>query len=247
MAKERLQKVMARAGVASRRKSEEIIANGRVKVNGKVVTELGTKVNPQKDTIVVDGKEIEKERLVYLLLNKPQGFITTVNDPRNRATVMELITDVKQTVHPVGRLDRDTKGLLLLTNDGDLTYALTHPSHEVAKTYMATVEGTPNPNTIEALERGIKLKDGWTAPAEAKVVADLGDRAIVSLTIHEGRKHQVKRMWKSVGHPVQELKRTNFGPLDLEGVPEGRYRHLNKDEVRELKEIEKEVADNESK
>ncbi|SJZ63167.1 pseudouridine synthase [Selenihalanaerobacter shriftii] len=242
---ERLQKLMASAGIASRRKSEEIIEEGRVKVNGKVVTELGVKVDPQKDTIEVDGKGIEREKLVYILLNKPKGYITTVNDPRNRHTVMDLISRVKESVHPVGRLDRDTEGLLLLTNDGDLTYALTHPSHEVDKTYLATVKGVPNQGTLAALERGIELKDGWTAPAEAKLVADLEDESIVSLVIHEGRKHQVKRMWKAVGHEVKELKRNTFGPLDLEKVPTGRYRYLNEVEVEELKEIEKKIKANE--
>jgi 23S rRNA pseudouridine2605 synthase len=240
---ERLQKVMSRAGIASRRKSEEIIVGGRVKVNGKVVRELGTKVNPRKDVVEVDGKEIEKEKLVYILLNKPVGYVTTVDDPQNRDTVIDLVK-IEESVHPVGRLDMDTKGLLLLTNDGDLTYALTHPSHEISKMYVATVEGIPNQSKLDALKRGIELKDGWTAPAEAEVVAELNDEAIVSLKIHEGRKHQVKRMWKAVGHLVKELKRTRFGPLDLEGIPEGGYRRLKKSELRELKKIEKKVNPN---
>lgn len=239
---ERLQKVMSQAGVASRRKSEEIIVAGRVEVNGKVVTELGTKVDPDQDIIKVDGQKIKREKLVYVLLNKPQGYITTVDDPHNRRTVIDLIQDVSQTVHPVGRLDKDTEGLLLLTNDGDLTYALTHPSHGIDKTYMATVKGVPNQSKIEALEEGIKLKDGWTAPAEAKLVAELADRAIVSLTIHEGRKHQVKRMLKSVGHPVEELKRIKFGPLDLTGLSPGEYRHLTNSEIKELKAVEDRVT-----
>ncbi|ADL13181.1 pseudouridine synthase [Acetohalobium arabaticum] len=239
---ERLQKVMSQAGVASRRKSEDIITAGRVEVNGEVVTELGTKVDPEQDTIKVDGQQIKREKLVYLLLNKPQGYITTVDDPHNRRTVIDLIQDVSQAVHPVGRLDKDTEGLLLLTNDGDLTYALTHPSHGIDKTYMATVKGVPNQSKIEALEKGIKLKDGWTAPAEAKLVAELAERAVVSLTIHEGRKHQVKRMLKSVGHPVEELKRIKFGPLDLTGLSPGEYRHLTNSEIKELKAVEDRVT-----
>lgn len=241
---ERLQKVMSRAGVASRRKSEDIIEAGRVKVNGEVVTELGTKVNPGKDVIEVDGEKIEREELVYILLNKPEGYVTTVDDPQNRPTVIDLLPGVEQAVHPVGRLDMDAEGLLLLTNDGDLTYALTHPSHEVTKTYIATVKGIPNQSKLDALQRGIELKDGWTASAEAKIVAELNNEAIVSLEIHEGRKHQVKRMWKAVGHPVKELKRTRFGPLDLEGVSEGQYRELSKSELKKLKQIEKEVKQN---
>ncbi|MCK8825728.1 pseudouridine synthase [Fuchsiella alkaliacetigena] len=241
---QRLQKLMSRAGVASRRKSEEIIAAGRVKVNGEVVTELGTKVDPQQDKIEVDGQVIQREKLVYILLNKPQGYITTTDDPYQRQTVFDILTDVKQEVHPVGRLDKDTEGLLLLTNDGDLTYVLTHPSEGVKKTYVATVAGVPNQAKIEALERGIQLKDGWTAPAEAKIVADLGSEAIVSLKIHEGKNRQVRRMWKSVGHPVKELKRTKFGPLDLQGVSVGDYRYLSQEEIKQLKRIEKQAEIN---
>ncbi|MCK8816568.1 rRNA pseudouridine synthase [Natroniella sulfidigena] len=242
---ERLQKVMAKAGVASRRKSEELITAGRVKVNGKVVTELGSKVDPSQDQIEVDGKRIQEENLVYILLNKPQGYVTTADDPHGRRTVLDLIK-VKQRVYPVGRLDYDTEGLLLLTNDGDVTYALTHPSHQITKKYIATVEGVPNQGNLKALERGIKLADGWTAPAKVEVVVDFNDKAILSLEIHEGRKHQVKRMCKAVGHPVQELKRIKMGPLELDDdLKLGEYRYLRKNEVKQLRDIAQKVKGNE--
>ncbi|WP_027339997.1 pseudouridine synthase [Halonatronum saccharophilum] len=242
---DRLQKVMAKAGVASRRKSEEIITEGRVKVNGKLVKELGVKVDPNKDRIEVDGKEINKEQKVYLLLNKPKGYITTADDPKGRATVLDLVK-VKQRVYPVGRLDYDTEGLLLLTNDGDVAYALTHPSHQVSKEYIATVEGVPNQGALDALERGIKLYDGWTAPAKARLVVDYKNKSIVSLEIHEGKKHQVKRMLKSVGYPVLELKRIKMGPLELDdNLKLGSYRRLKRWEVNKLKEIAKRVKENE--
>ncbi|WP_408954586.1 pseudouridine synthase [Natroniella sp. ANB-PHB2] len=242
---ERLQKVMAKAGVASRRQSEKLITAGRVEVNGKVVMELGTKVDPNKDQIKVDGSQITKEKPVYILLNKPQGCVTTADDPHGRRTVLDLIK-VKQRVYPVGRLDYDTEGLLLLTNDGDVTYALTHPSHEITKKYIATVKGVPNQGNLKALERGIKLADGWTAPAKVELVVDFSERAILSLEIHEGRKHQVKRMCKAVGHPVQELKRIKMGPLELDDdLKLGDYRFLRKNEIKQLREVAKKVKENE--
>ena len=238
---ERLQKVMAKAGVDSRRKCEEIIEAGRVKVNGDLVTELGTKVDPKEDKVVVDGKEIEKERLVYILLNKPAGFITTVDDPKGRKTVMDLI-NVKQRVYPVGRLDQDTEGLLLLTNDGDVSYALTHPSHKVGKKYLATVEGVPNENKLKSLEEGIKLSDGWTSPAESELVMDFNNKAIVSITLYEGRNRQVRRMFKAVGNPVQDLKRIKVGPLSLDdNLKLGQSRWLREDEIEELRDLAQEV------
>ncbi|WP_018250066.1 pseudouridine synthase [Orenia marismortui] len=241
---ERLQKVMAKAGVASRRKSEEIIKAGRVKVNDKIVTELGTKVDPSKDNIEVDGEAITKEKLVYILLNKPKNYITTVDDPKGRQTVLDII-NIKQRIYPVGRLDYDTEGLLLLTNDGKVAYGLTHPSHQVSKKYLATVQGVPNDAKLKALERGIQLSDGWTAPAKAELVVEFNDKSIVSLEIHEGRKHQVKRMCKSVGHPVLELKRIKMGPLELdEDLKVGTYRFLNKAEINKLKKIAKQVKEN---
>ncbi|AGB40591.1 pseudouridine synthase family protein [Halobacteroides halobius DSM 5150] len=242
---ERLQKIMAQAGVASRRKSEEIIKEGRVEVNGEVVTQLGAKVDPSQDKIKVDGEELELEKAVYILLNKPKDVITTVDDPQGRKTVVDMI-DVKQRIYPVGRLDYDTEGLLLLTNDGDVTYALTHPSHQVGKKYIATVEGTPSENALERLEAGVELADGLTAPAQADLVVEMGTQSILSLEVHEGRKHQVKRMCEKVGHPVKELKRIKVGPLNLdEELKPGEYRHLTAEEVAKLQEIVKQVKENE--
>ncbi len=242
---ERLQKVIAKAGIASRRKSEEMIEQGRVKVNGRVIKELGTKVNPQQDKIIVDGRKIKEEKLVYILLNKPKGYITTADDPQGRRTVLDLVK-IKQRVYPVGRLDYDTEGLLLLTNDGAVTYALTHPSHQISKKYIATVKGVPNKNTLKTLQKGIKLNDGWTAPAEVQLVVDFNNKAIISLEIHEGRKHQVKRMCKAVGHPVMELKRIKMGSLELDDrIKVGSYRYLKKNEIKSLREIARQVKDNE--
>jgi 23S rRNA pseudouridine2605 synthase len=232
---------MAEAGVASRRDSEEMIEAGRVEVNGKVVTELGTKVNPEQDVIKVDGEEVEKEKLVYYLLNKPQRVVTTTDDPQGRTTVVDLI-DVKQRIYPVGRLDYDVEGLLLLTNDGDVTYALTHPSHKVDKKYIATVKGIPSKEELTRLEEGVKLDDGWTAPAEAELVAGMSSQAIISLTIYEGRKNQVKRMFAKLGYPVKELKRIKMGPLELdEGLQPGEYRRLQQEEITKLQKLVKEV------
>lgn len=234
---ERLQKVMAHAGVASRRKSEEIIKQGRVKVNGKIVTELGVKVNPDSDKIEVDGKIISSEKKVYLLLNKPTGYVTTVDDPRGRKTVLDLIKGVKQRIYPVGRLDYDTSGLLLLTNDGELTYILTHPSHMINKTYQVEVSGKPKKKDFHMLEKGVELEDGLTAPAIVDGIERKGNNTVFYLTIHEGRNRQVRRMCKKIGYPVIKLKRIRFGPLKLNNIPVGKFRYLTDKELESLKKI----------
>lgn len=232
---ERLQKVMASRGVGSRRACEELILAGRVAVNGEIVKEMGTKVG-EDDIIAVDGRELTSshEPLVYLMLNKPKGCVTTVSDPQGRKTVMDLIPDVQYRVYPVGRLDFDTEGLLLLTNDGDLSYVLTHPSHGVEKTYLAVVRGTPSEEAIQQLKRGILLDDGMTSPAQVKLLKR-GSRSEILLTIHEGRKRQVRRMLQAVGHPVVSLRRIKFGPLSLNGLPPGKYRYLSTQEIWALK------------
>lgn len=232
---ERLQKVMAHAGIASRRKSEDIIAEGRVQVNGKVVTEMGIKVDPQQDEIKVDGELINKENRVYLLLYKPVGYITTVDDPQGRQTVLDLIDDLSQRIYPVGRLDYDTSGLILLTNDGDLTYVLTHPSFEIDKTYLVEVENNVTKSEIKQLREGIKLEDGITAPAEIKILDRNERRTLFTLTIHEGRNRQVRRMCKSIGHPVISLKRTSYAFLTLADLTPGEYRYLSEAEIEKLK------------
>jgi 23S rRNA pseudouridine2605 synthase len=232
---ERLQKVMSRSGIASRRKSEDLILAGKVKVNGKIVKELGLKVDPQKDYIEVAGKPISKqEALVYLLLNKPKGYITTVKDTHDRKTVMDLIPKNLGRLYPVGRLDAQTKGLLLLTNDGNLTYKLTHPKFELDKTYKAKIKGNIAINTVKKLENGLILDDGPTAPAKVTVLEKNNNISIVTIKIHEGRNKQVRRMFHKVGHPVLELERISMGFLTLKGVPRGKYRFLSQREVRRL-------------
>ncbi len=232
---ERLQKVLAKAGMASRRHAEELITGGKVKVNGKVVTELGTKVDAYKDKIQVNGKPIPPpEKKVYLLLNKPRGYVTTLSDERGRKTVIDLLEGVEQRVYPVGRLDYDSEGLLLLTNDGELTQALTHPKHQIKKTYLARVEGVPEPEKLQAMTKGLQLEDGPTAPAEVKIAGIQDDRALLQISIHEGRNRQVRRMCEHIGHRVLRLRRVRMGPLELDNLKPGEFRPLTKQELREL-------------
>jgi len=230
---ERLQKILARAGLASRRKCEELIASGRVAVNGRVVTELGAKADPARDVITVSGKPVDTQPKVYLMFNKPKGVITSMSDPGGRPVVKDYLKDVPARVFPVGRLDYDTEGLLLLTNDGELAYRLTHPKHGVAKTYHATVKGVPHGTALEKLAAGIRLEDGMTAPAEAEYVdVDPDGRwATISITIREGRKRQVRRMFDAIGHPVLRLKRVAFAGLTLQGLKRGKYRSLTEEEI----------------
>ncbi|QJC51828.1 rRNA pseudouridine synthase [Paenibacillus albicereus] len=235
---ERLQKILAAAGVASRRKCEELIASGAVEVNGKVVRELGTKADPATDEITVKGKRIASEKKIYLMMNKPKGVITSASDPKGRKIVSDFLPGIKERVYPVGRLDYDTEGLLLLTNDGEFANLLTHPSHHVPKTYLATVKGVPHGSALERLQKGIKLEDGMTAPAEADyhdVDVDAGV-ATISITIYEGRNRQVRRMFDAIGHPVARLKRIKFGHLGLENMQRGKFRHLTLSEIKELRD-----------
>ncbi|NPV52316.1 MAG: rRNA pseudouridine synthase [Firmicutes bacterium] len=237
---ERLQKALAKAGVASRRRAEELILEGRVRVNGEVVTALGTRVEPGVDEIRVDGRVIACHvPRVYLALNKPRGYVTTTRDPQGRPTVLDLIPDVRMRVFPVGRLDSDTEGLLILTNDGDFAYALTHPKHEVPRTYIAWVSGLPAEASLEALRNGVILEDGPTAPADVRVLGRHRRGVVLQLRIHEGRKRQVRRMCKAVGHPVLALRRVAIGPLRLDdlGIDVGGYRFLTPDEVRPLLDV----------
>ncbi len=231
----RLQKVLAMAGVASRRHAEELISGGRVKVNGKVVKELGTKVEVPRDKIEVDGKPLPPvESKVYYLLNKPRGYVTTLQDERGRKTVLDLLEGVQERVYPVGRLDYDSEGLLLLTNDGELTQALTHPKHKVKKTYRARVEGIPQPDKLEEMAKGLQLEDGMTAPADVKLVDILDGRALLEISIHEGRNRQVRRMCEAIGQPVLRLRRIRLGPLELGELKSGDFRPLNFTELTSL-------------
>jgi len=236
---ERLQKVISQAGIASRRHAEELISAGRVSVNGKIVTELGTKVDPGRDVVAVDNEPLLKEKKYYCLLYKPRGMVTTLSDPQGRRTVAALVADVPARLYPVGRLDYNTEGLLLLTNDGPLTNLLTHPSHNILKTYLAEVAGRVAEESLDKLRIGIKLSDGVTAPAKIKLMSYDHEKNTtkLELVISEGRNRQVRRMCEAIGHPVNKLKRVKLGFLTLEGLRRGRYRHLTTDEVKELKNL----------
>ena len=226
---DRLQKVLARAGLASRRVCEDLIADGRVKVNGEVA-DLGRRVDPTADVIEVDGALVPiAPGLVYYLLNKPTGVVTTAADTHGRPTVVALVP-AEPRVFPVGRLDADTEGLLVLTNDGELTHRLTHPSFGVEKEYLASVEGDPSPATLRRLREGVELDDGMTVPAKAVRVSD----GLIRLTIHEGRNRQVRRMCEAVGHPVVRLVRSRIGSLADRKLKPGEWRELSPDEVRAL-------------
>ena len=233
---ERLQKVLAAAGVASRREAEEYITAGRVKVNGKVVKELGTKVGPNA-FITVDGHPVHRERKTYLLFYKPRGVVTTMKDPEGRKSIADFVKDIPQRVYPVGRLDYNTEGLLLLTNDGELAQAMTHPSHEVNKTYEVTVPGIVPQDKLDLLRIGVKLEDGMTAPALVNLMGYDYDKNLTrfTVTIHEGRNRQVRRMCDYIGFPVRYLRRVMMGPLTLTGLRRGDCRELFNEEIEELR------------
>lgn len=232
---ERLQKILAAAGVASRREAEKYILAGRVKVNGKIVKELGTKVG-EKAFILVDGKPIKREKKAYYLFYKPRGVVTTMIDPQGRRTVADFTKDLPERVFPVGRLDYNTEGLLLLTNDGDLAQKLTHPKHEVNKTYRVTVPGLVPQEKLDLLRIGVKLEDGITAPAIVTLIGYDNEKSNTTfdIVIHEGRNRQVRRMCDFIGFPVRQLKRIKLGNLTLQGLKRGGYRILSEDEVNAL-------------
>lgn len=234
----RLQKYMASCGVASRRKSEEIIGEGRVKVNGRLVNEMGIIVDPKRDIVKVDDKTIRMEtKNVYIMLNKPIGYVTTLKDEKGRKIITDLIEGVKERVFPIGRLDADTTGLLLLTNDGDLAYKLTHPSHEVSKRYIAIVEGVPNRFELEKFRNGMMIDRRRTAKASVKIAKRYEDEAILDIEIHEGRNRQVKKMCEIINHPVKKLKRVAIGELEIGGLDIGNWRFLEDDEIDYLKKL----------
>ena len=234
----RLQKLIAGTGLASRRKSEELISSGRVMINGRVVKELGTKVDPDRDHVKVDGKHLRAAQpYVYLILNKPKNVMSTLDDPEGRPTVKDLLHGVTVRVFPVGRLDFDSEGLMLLTNHGDLAQALLHPRYHVPKTYLIKVKGVLDDAKIELLERGVKLEDGFTAPAKVNKVSRAESNSWLEVTIHEGRKHQVKRMVEAVGHSVIKLVRTRMGPLLLGDLAPREYRFLTDREANRLRAL----------
>lgn len=237
---ERLQKYLAKCGVASRRKCEEMITSGLIKVNGEIVTELGVKVNPENDIVELNGERITLEKKVYILLNKPVGYVTTVNDEKERPTVMELLNGVKEKVVPVGRLDMFTSGLLLLSNDGEFIYKVTHPKHETTKTYIVKTRGIPRESDLEKLRVGVKIEDYTTSPALVKLLLkdNTNNIARIWIQIHEGRNRQVRKMCEAIGLSVIALKREGVGNLTCEGVERGKWRYLTDDEVREIMENE---------
>jgi 23S rRNA pseudouridine2605 synthase len=236
----RLQKILSAAGIASRRAAEVLIEQGRVSVNGQVVRELGSRADPLHDDVRVDGRRVRAaaERR-YLLLNKPVGYVTTRRDPEGRATVLDLLPAGAGYVYPVGRLDYDSEGLLLLTNDGDLAARLTHPRHGVDKTYRAIVRGVPDRESLDRLARGVVLDGQTTAPARARLVKTFSargrERALVEVVLREGRNRQVRRMCEAVGHPVEQLKRVRFGPLADARLAPGECRRLTEHEVSALR------------
>ncbi len=242
----RLQKILSQAGVSSRRAAEKLMAEGRVSVNGKTIFVLGTKADPAKDDIRVDGRRIKApERHRYILLNKPRGYVTTRSDEKRRKTVIDLLSGVREYVYPVGRLDYDTEGLLLLTNDGDLAAQLTHPRHGVERTYEARVAGMPDERALEKLRKGVPLDGRRTLPADVLLLnKDRHDTdGVVLITIREGRNRQVRRMLEAVGHPVDRLKRTKFGPMQDRRLEPGQWRDLTAPEIARLKaEAQREPA-----
>jgi 23S rRNA pseudouridine2605 synthase/16S rRNA pseudouridine516 synthase len=233
---ERLQKVLAAAGVASRRVSEQYIAEGRVSVNGEIVTELGRRVDPQRDHVAVDGQAVQLDPgKQYVMLNKPTGVVSTMKDENGRRDLREFVSGYPERLFNVGRLDADTSGLLLLTNDGELAHVLAHPSFGVTKTYVATVRGIATPAVMRRLEQGIELDDGPIAADRARIVGEASkDRTLVEITLHSGRNRIVRRMLDAVGHPVLELVRRQFGPLHLGTLASGRTRDLTKVELGHL-------------
>lgn len=232
----RLQKYLAEAGIASRRKCEEYILQGRVKVNNKIVTELGTKVNPEVDKVFFDGKEIQSvQENVYILLNKPIGYVTTVKDQFNRDSILDLVK-VKQRVVPVGRLDMYTSGALLLSNDGEFVYKITHPKHEIDKTYTVTLKGIVTAEEVVSLEKGVNIGDYITKPAKVKILKIDKEKNIsrLEITIHEGKNRQVRKMCEAVGKKVQALHRTKIGNISVKDLKLGQWRYLSEKEVKEL-------------
>lgn len=232
----RLQKYLAQCGVASRRKAEEIIDQGRVQVDGQIVEHQGVKITPGVHKVKVDGKEIsQNQKKIYILLNKPKGFVTTLSDPQGRSVVTSLLGDeITQRVFPVGRLDLDTEGALILTNDGELAQTIQHPSNEINKTYEALVLGKPNTLNMKRLTNGIEIEGKKTYPAKISVLKNKKRSTLIRITIHEGRKRQVRKMFQAIGNPVITLKRVAYGGLFLGNLPLGKYRELSQ---RDLKKI----------
>ncbi len=233
----RLQKYLAEAGIASRRKSEELIINGKIKVNGRIVTELGTKINVNKDKVEYEGKIIKTpQENVYILLNKPIGYVTTVKDQFNRDSILDLVK-VKQRIVPVGRLDMYTSGALILTNDGDFVYKVTHPKHEIEKTYTVTIKGIIQNDEVEKLRKGIKIEDYTTKPAKVKILKTDKEKnqSRLEITIHEGKNRQIRKMCEAIGYKVLALHRSKIAGISIKDIPLGKWRYLKKEEIEKIK------------
>lgn len=230
--KERLQKILAKSGLASRRTAEQFIKEGKVAIDGKIVTEMGCQIDPQKHKITFEGKPLPlEEEKIYILLNKPTGYVTTMSDPQGRPIVTSLLKEVSARVFPVGRLDLDTEGALLMTNDGELANRVIHPRHEVNKTYVAKVKGHPSRKKLAQLEKGIEIDGHKTWPAKLSVLDSKPSFTIIKIIIHEGKKRQVRKMFAAIDHPVLTLKRTAYGELKLGKLALGKYRFLTKKEL----------------
>jgi pseudouridine synthase len=235
---ERIQKILAKAGIASRREAERMVIEGRVMVNGKTVDILGLKADPSKDHIKIDGKRLKSfEPRVTLLLNKPRGYLSTVKDPEGRPTVMDLLKRRKWRIYPVGRLDFDAEGLLLLTNDGDIAQLLSHPRFSIPRTYWVKVKGAPDEQRLIQLKRGVKLEDGKASVVSYAILRQGEKNSWVQVVVTEGRNRLVKRMFSAIGHPVLKLKRVGFGPIRLGNLPIGQFRSLTPAEAEGLKKL----------
>ncbi|AEF17257.1 pseudouridine synthase Rsu [Thermoanaerobacterium xylanolyticum LX-11] len=234
---ERLQKYLAECGIASRRKCEQLILDGKVKVNGETVRELGVKVDPNKDVVEYNGKVVTKvNKNIYIMLNKPVGYITTVKDQFDRPSVIDLVS-IDDRVYPIGRLDYDTSGLLLLTNDGDLANKLMHPRHNINKVYIAQIKGVPDKMKLDMFRNGLRIDNYKTAKAEIDILKVTNGNSTVKIAIHEGRNRQIRKMCELIGHPVLKLKRVKIGNLDIGNLKTGQWRYLSKDEVEYLKKL----------
>jgi len=237
MVLERVQKILAKAGIASRREAEKIILEGRVTVNGKVI-QLGAKADPEKDHIKVDGKRIPRpEPKITLVLNKPRGYLSTVKDPKGRPTVMDLLGKIKWRLYPLGRLDFDAEGLLLLTNDGEIAYHLSHPKFLIPRTYWVKVQGVPGERKLDLLKKGIRLEDGLAKAQSVQILREREKNSWIQITVTEGRNHLVKRLFAAIGHPVLKLKRVEYGPIRLGNLPVGHFRFLTPEEVDHLRRL----------
>lgn len=245
---ERIQKILSHAGVASRREAERMILERRVMVNGRVVDTLGSKADPFRDHIKIDGKRVGRfESHVSLLLNKPRNYLSTAEDPQERPTVMDLCKVVRQRVYPVGRLDFDAEGLLILTNDGELANILTHPRFEVPRTYLAKVIGVPDEKKLNRLRRGVMLEDGRARVFSCLVISQKEKHSWVRVVVTEGRNHLIKRIFSAIGHPVLKLKRVEFGPIRLGNLPIGQFRYLTVEEIDKIKKVRAEAKVKEKK